>query len=88
MLIFETIGCPTCSGKIAVIVEDNVITSHGVCPGCDNTFSAERLMFIEQCKAFEDEFMHEEHYDDVLLNTVDIELADFYYRLAEKGVVI
>lgn len=71
MLIFETIGCPMCSGKIAVVVENNVITSHGVCPGCDNAFSAERLMFTEKCKAFEDEFME---------TMEDVEVCDYCQR--------
>ncbi len=96
MLIFETINCPTCSGKIAVIIEDNVITSHGVCPGCDNTFSAERLMFMEQCKAFEDEFMdlmlpcHPElgihTCGDSILCEAEWELGEFYHELTLKGV--
>jgi uncharacterized protein YbaR (Trm112 family) len=59
MFIFETIDCPSCSGKIAVVVENNVITSHGICPGCDKTFSAERLQFTNDVKAMEDQFMAE-----------------------------
>jgi C4-type Zn-finger protein len=88
MLIFEDIECPVCSDKIKVIVENNVITSHGVCPSCDNTFSAERLQFSEDCHAMEDEFMASRFLDDDVLFEVDTELADFYNQLLMKGVEI
>ncbi len=87
MLIFEKIDCPLCPGQIQVIVENNRITSHGLCPNCDQAFSAERLQFAQDCGALEEEFMYE-HQEDMLFDTVDIELADFYYRLTEKGVEI
>lgn len=60
MLIFksEYIDCPLCDGKIIVIVENDRITSHGICHECDHTFSAERLQFTETCKRMEEEFMY------------------------------
>ena len=87
MLIFEDIECPLCSGKIKVIVEDNVITSHGVCPKCDNTFSAERLQFTQAVQAMEDQFMDllSAEPNDLIL-AVEYEVNDFYARLIEKGV--
>lgn len=57
MFVFESIDCPTCSGKIRVVVENNKIVSHGICPNCDQAFSAERLQFVEDCQVMEDEFM-------------------------------
>ena len=67
-----------------------MITSHGVCPGCDNTFSAERLMFVEQCKAYEDEFMdliNPDLFPDVI-DVIEYEVEAFYHLLWEKGVAI
>lgn len=99
MLIFEDIECPLCPDKIKVIIEQNKIVSHGVCPTCDNTFSAERLQFTEFCRMREDEFMdvmdpdnHPDMYYELdpalTLIEVDNEVNDFYARLAEKGVVV
>lgn len=86
MLIFETIDCPLCPGKIQVIVENNKITSHGLCPNCDQAFSAERLQFAESCKLMEDQFMEHlasEPYD--VVKAIEYEVNDFYARLIEKG---
>ncbi len=85
MIIFQQIDCPLCEGEIVVIIENNKITSHGVCPNCDQAFSAERLQFVQDCGAMEEEFMYQNQ-NDVLLDTVDIELANFYHQLKEKGV--
>jgi hypothetical protein len=57
MKIIETVDCPLCDSEIAVIVEDNKITSHGVCPKCDRSFSPERLTFTQECQAMETEFL-------------------------------
>jgi hypothetical protein len=86
-LIFESIDCPLCSGEIRVVVEENKIVSHGICPTCDETFSSERLQFTVDCLTMEEEFMvglEEER----LLDTVEIEVIDFYYKLMEKGVEV
>jgi hypothetical protein len=100
MMIFEDIECPLCPDTIKVIIEENKIVSHGVCPTCDNTFSAERLQFVEECQAMEDEFMNllspdvpEDEYlyhlnPALTLIDVDIEVEDFYNRLIEKGVKV
>jgi hypothetical protein len=89
MLIFEDIECPVCPDKIKVIIEDNKITSHGICPTCDNTFSSERLQFTLDVQAMEDQFMEllsAEPND--LITAVEYEVNDFYARLIEKGVDI
>jgi len=90
MLIFEDIECPICPDKIKVIVENNVITSHGVCPTCDQAFSAEHLQFAQDMQAMEDQFMgllSPEPYLSIL-DLIDYEVNDFYGRLERKGVKI
>ncbi len=90
MLIFEDIECPLCPDKIKVIVEDNKITSHGICATCDQTFSAERLQFTQDVQTMEDQFMDllsPEPYLSIL-DLIDYEVNDFYGRLEKKGVEI
>lgn len=90
MLIFEDIECPLCPDKIKVIVENNKITSHGVCPTCDQTFSAEHLQFAQDTQAMEDQFMEHlspEPYPD-LVEIIEYEVNDFYGQLERKGVKI
>lgn len=87
MFIFEDIDCPLCNGKIEVVVENNKIVSHGICPTCDETFSSERLQFTTDCQAMEAEFMFDLGVEELdhaldLFNQVDIEVDDFYYQLA------
>ncbi len=87
MMIFEDIDCPLCSGTIKVVVEENKIVSHGICPTCDETFSSERLQFTVECQAMEDQFMElisPELYD--VVEVIEYEVNDFYARLMEKGV--
>jgi hypothetical protein len=84
MKIIEVIDCPLCDGHIAVIVEDNKVTSHGVCPKCDRSYSPDHLNFAEECKALEDEYL----FSLYKLSEVDVEIADFYHKLSEKGVEI
>jgi len=74
MKIIETVDCPLCDGEIAVIVEDNKITSHGVCGNCDSTHSAERLQFQEDAQEMEDQFMRQEH----IFRQVDDEVMSFH----------
>lgn len=74
MKIIETISCPLCDGEIAVIVEDNKITSHGLCPKCDRPFSPEHLNFAQGCQVEE------------LLFDIEMDVADFYAQLRRKGV--
>lgn len=85
MLIFEDIDCPLCSGEIKVVVEKDKIVSHGICPTCDETFSSERLQFTVDCQTMEEDFIETLETERVL-NTVEIEVIDFYYKLMEKGV--
>ena len=90
MLIFEDIECPVCPSKIKVIIEQNKVVSHGLCPTCDNTFSAERLQFTQDCQAMEDEFMDlldPEPAPDVV-EVIEYEVNDFYGQLERKGVKI
>lgn len=90
MLIFEQIECPLCPREIVVIVENNKITSHGICSNCDQTFSAEHLQFTVDAQAMEDQFMEllsPEPYLD-MLDLIDYEVNDFYGRLEKKGVKI
>jgi len=90
MLIFEKIDCPLCPGKIQVIVENNKITSHGLCPKCDQAFSAEHLQFATDCQTMEDQFMDHLSPEPYLsiLDLIDYEVNDFYGRLEKKGVEI
>ncbi|MGD9381640.1 MAG: hypothetical protein PVI03_04275 [Candidatus Thorarchaeota archaeon] len=89
MHIVETINCPmNCGGQIAVIMEDNIITSHGVCPQCDRSFSAERLNFAHECMSYLNEYMEEEYPTEHLLNEVDREVTDFYQVLYEKYLYV
>ncbi len=90
MLIFEMIDCPLCPSKIQVIVENNKITSHGLCPNCDQTFSAEHLQFTQDAQAMEDDFMELLSPEPYLsmLDLIDYEVNDFYGRLEKKGVQI
>lgn len=71
--IIEVIDCPLCDGKISVIVEDNVITSHGICPKCDRPFSPDHMNFAQECRGYEDEFMAEEG----LFRTIEDEIYAF-----------
>jgi hypothetical protein len=90
MFIFETIECPQCEGEIVVIVENNKITSHGMCGNCDQTFSAEHLQFTQDAQAMEDQFMEflsPEPYLSIL-DLIDYEVNDFYGQLERKGVKI
>ena len=90
MLIFETIECPVCPDKIVVIVENNKITSHGMCPTCDQTFSAEHLQFTVDTQDMEDQFMEYLSPEPYLpiLDLIDYEVNDFYSQLERKGVKI
>jgi hypothetical protein len=74
MKIIETVDCPLCDGKISVIVEDNKITSHGLCPKCDRPFAPDHLNFAPGCKVEE------------LLFDIEMEVADFNKQLRTKGV--
>ena len=72
MKIIEVIDCPLCDGKISVIVEDNKITSHGLCPKCDRPFSPDHLNFTQGCRLEE------------LLFDIEVEVEDFYTQLLRK----
>lgn len=60
MIIFEDIDCPVCDGKVKVVMENNVITSHGVCDKCERHYSAEHLNFAETCKGYVEEYIEME----------------------------
>jgi len=84
MKIIETVDCPLCDGEIAVIVEDNKITSHGLCPKCDRPFSPDHLNFAQECRGYEDEFMAEES----LFRIIENEIMDFYQVVYEKYLYV
>lgn len=62
MLIFERIDCPRCSRKdsIRVIVENNVVTSHGICAHCDKTFGPDLLQFHLDTFRYESQYLEME----------------------------
>jgi len=61
MMIVETIDCPKCpEGKIAVILEDNKVTSHGVCNRCEKILPPHDLQW------YLDVFREEDNYYDLL----------------------
>lgn len=60
MHIFESVDCPKCpDGVIACIVEDNKVTSHGICPKCEKHFGPEKLQFYLDTFKEECDFMDE-----------------------------
>ena len=76
MQIIESVECPLCDGEISVIVEDNKITSHGLCPKCDKPFSPDHLNFAQGCRTEE------------LLFDIEMEIRDFYHAVYEKYLYV